>query len=327
MRHLIIGANYYKGPLYHIADAERGTDNSSVNPSDKSIGEILTKRVFDTSIEPGLHIVSTPIGNLSDITLRAIAVLQAADAIACEDTRVTRKLKTELRLSAPLISYHEHNADKATSEIIERLKSGEIVALVSDAGTPLVSDPGYRLVNATIDENLTVIPVPGASALLAALSASGLPTDRFLFEGFLPKKTNARHKLLQRAALVNASIVFFESPKRLTRSLLDMVRILGNRQAIIARELTKRYEEISRGPLATLIKNFESTATLRGEITIVVAPPLNKGAPPPADLDKMLMDALSEYSTRDAVTTIAAETGLQRRSLYQRALQLGVNDD
>jgi len=254
-------------------------------------------------------------------------VLRAADAIACEDTRVTRKLKTELRLSAPLISYHEHNADKATSEIIERLKSGEIVALVSDAGTPLVSDPGYRLVNATIDENLTVIPIPGASALLAALSASGLPTDRFLFEGFLPKKANARHKLLQRAALINASIVFFESPKRLTRSLLDMARILGNREAIIARELTKRYEEVSRGALESLIKNFESTATPRGEITIVVAPPLNKGGPPPKDLDKMLINALSENSTRDAVTTIAAETGLQRRSLYQRALRLELKDD
>ena len=294
---------------------------------DKSIGEFLAKKISGTSIESGLHIVSTPIGNLGDITLRAIAVLRAADAIACEDTRVTRKLKTELRLSAPLISYHEHNADKATSEIIERLKSGEIVALVSDAGTPLVSDPGYRLVNATIDENLTVIPIPGASALLAALSASGLPTDRFLFEGFLPKKANARHKLLQRAALINASIVFFESPKRLTRSLLDMARILGNREAIIARELTKRYEEVSRGALESLIKNFESTATPRGEITIVVAPPLNKGGAPPKDLDKMLINALSENSTRDAVTTIAAETGLQRRSLYQRALRLGLKDN
>ena len=294
---------------------------------DKSIGEFLAKKISGTSIESGLHIVSTPIGNLGDITLRAIAVLRAADAIACEDTRVTRKLKTELRLSAPLISYHEHNADKATSEIIERLKSGEIVALVSDAGTPLVSDPGYRLVNATIDENLTVIPIPGASAHLAALSASGLPTDRFLFEGFLPKKAKARYKLLQHTALINASIVFFESPKRLTQTLLDMAKILGNREAIIARELTKRYEEISRGTLESLIKNFESTATPRGEITIVVGPPLNKGAPPPKDLDKMLINALSENSTRDAVTTIAAETGLQRRSLYQRALRLGLKDN
>ena len=327
MRHLIIGANHYKEPFCHIADAEKGINDSSINPIDKSIGEFLAKKISGTSIESGLHIVSTPIGNLGDITLRAIAVLRAADAIACEDTRVTRKLKTELRLSAPLISYHEHNADKATSEIIERLKSGEIVALVSDAGTPLVSDPGYRLVNATIDENLTVIPIPGASALLAALSASGLPTDRFLFEGFLPKKANARHKLLQRAALINASIVFFESPKRLTRSLLDMARILGNREAIIARELTKRYEEVSRGALESLIKNFESTATPRGEITIVVAPPLNKGGAPPKDLDKMLINALSENSTRDAVTTIAAETGLQRRSLYQRALRLGLKDN
>jgi len=327
MRHLIIGANCYNEPLRHIADVESGINNSSVNPLDKSIGEVLARKISDTPIEPGLHIVSTPIGNLGDITLRAIAVLRAANAIACEDTRVTRKLKTELGLSAPLISYHEHNAVKATSAIIERLKSGEIVALVSDAGTPLVSDPGYRLVNATIDENLTVTPVPGASALLAALSASGLPTDRFLFEGFLPKKPHARHKLLQRAARINASIVFFESPKRLTRSLLDMAKILGNREAIIARELTKRYEEISRGTLESLIKNFDSRLIPRGEITIVVAPPLNKGPLPPIELDKMLMAALSENSMRDAVTAIAAETGLQRRPLYQRALQLVVKDD
>ena len=181
--------------------------------------------------------------------------------------------------------------------------------------------------NATIDENLTVIPIPGASALLAALSASGLPTDRFLFEGFLPKKANARHKLLQRAAVVNASIVFFESPKRLIQSLLDMEKILGNREAIIARELTKRYEEISRGSLESLIKNFESKLIPKGEITIVVAPPLYKEPLPPKRLDKMLKEALSKNSTRDAVTAVATETGLQRRSLYKRALQLGLKDD
>ena len=162
---------------------------------EKSIGALLEDKLRNTTVEPGLHIVSTPIGNLNDITVRAIAVLRSSDAIACEDTRVTARIKSEFNLTAPLISYHEHNAHKVTSKIIKLLKSGKIVALVSDAGTPLISDPGYKLVNAAIENNVMVIPVPGASALLAALSTSGLPTNRFLFGGFLPKKHLGVEKL------------------------------------------------------------------------------------------------------------------------------------
>ncbi|NKB20383.1 MAG: 16S rRNA (cytidine(1402)-2'-O)-methyltransferase [Alphaproteobacteria bacterium] len=283
---------------------------------------MLVSKLSATHIDPGLHIVATPIGNLSDITLRAIAVLCAADAIACEDTRVTGKLKSEFGLTAQLIPYHEHNAERATPALIERLNSGEIVALVSDAGTPLVSDPGYRLVNAALDSGIKVIPVPGASAPLAALSVSGLPTDRFIFEGFLPTKTAARRKALEQASSVKATLVFFESPKRLAKSLADMAEILGNRDAVIAREITKRFEEMTRGPLSDLAMQIGNATPPKGEVTIVVGPPGKVDTPSDDEINGLLKDALTHLSVKDAASAVAESTGLKRRALYQRALKL-----
>ena len=283
---------------------------------------MLGSKLSATHIDPGLHIVATPIGNLSDITLRAIAVLRAADAIACEDTRVTGKLKSEFGFKAQLVPYHEHNAERTTPALIERLNSGETVALVSDAGTPLVSDPGYRLVNAALDNNIKVTPVPGPSAPLAALSVSGLPTDRFLFEGFLPNKVSARRKALEQAAPVKATLIFFESPKRLANSLLDMADLLGNRKAVIAREVTKRFEEMTRGTLSELAVQIEERPALKGEVTIVVGPPTDTSEPTEKEIDELLIEALSSLSLKDAASAVANKTGLQRRPLYQRALKL-----
>ena len=332
MRQRTSGTDYYRESVRFGAEKETGLRNPSGDlPNEpnrtgpgksKPIAEVLASKLSATNIEPGLHIVATPIGNLSDITLRAIAVLRGADAIACEDTRVTGKLKFDFGLTAELISYHEHNAERATPAIIKRLKLGETVALVSDAGTPLVSDPGYRLVNAALCNDVTVSPVPGASAFLAALSVSGLPTDRFIFEGFLPTKSIARRKTLRRAAVVDATVVFYESPKRLAKSLTDMAEILGNRNAVIARELTKRFEQIARGALEDLATHARSTPTLKGEVTVVVAPPVEAKSPSPEELDSLLIEALSRQSVRDAANFVAESTGLQRRPLYQRAIQL-----
>ena len=318
------------GPL----DSEKETplsDPSSDLPNEtnrsgtaraKPIAEVLASKLSATKIESGLHIVATPIGNLSDITLRAVAVLRLADAIACEDTRVTGKLKSEFGLAAELIPYHEHNAERVTQGLIKRLKAGKTIALVSDAGTPLVSDPGYRLVKAALKNDISIIPVPGASALLAALSIAGLPTDRFIFEGFLPAKSNARRKVLTRIATVDATVIFYESPKRLGNSLRDMAEILGNRDAVIARELTKRFEQISRAPLEELAAQVVSTKTLKGEVTIVVSRP--QGVEPPSNekIDGLLTDALAHQSVRDAANMVAEATGLPRRLLYQRAIKL-----
>lgn len=325
-------ADYYNGSVRFDAKKETGLRNpSSGLPNEpnragpaktKPIAEVLASKLSATNIESGLHIVATPIGNLSDITLRAIAVLRVADAIACEDTRVTGKLKFEFGLTAELIAYHEHNADRVTPGIIKRLKLGEVVALVSDAGTPLVSDPGYRLVNAALSNDITITPVPGASALLAALSVSGLPTDRFIFEGFLPTKSIARRKILNRTAPIEATVVFYESPKRLAKSLADMLEILGNRDAIIARELTKRFEQIARGTLEDLATQIQTIPTLKGEITIVIAPPGEVEPPSNKKIDSLLIEALSRQTVRDAANLVAEETGLQRRLVYQRAIEL-----
>lgn len=336
MRQPTTGADPNKKNVRYGAENETGSHYTSGDLPNQAtptgptrgepIAEMLVSKLSATHIDPGLHIVATPIGNLSDITLRAIAVLRAADAIACEDTRVTGKLKSEFGLTAQLIPYHEHNADRATPALIERLNLGEIVALVSDAGTPLVSDPGYRLVNAALKDGIKVIPVPGASAPLAALSVSGLPTDRFIFEGFLPTKTAARRKALERAASTQATLVFFESPKRLAKSLANMAEILGNREAVIAREITKRFEEMTRGPLASLAAQIGSAPPPKGEVTIVVGPPGASEAPSEMEIDDLLREALTRFSVKDAASAVASSTGLQRRPLYQRALLLQSED-
>lgn len=276
------------------------------------------------ALAPGLYLVATPIGNLGDISLRALATLAAADIIACEDTRVTRKLTERYGIAAPLTAYHEHNSDEALPKILSRLAAGQAVALVSDAGTPLVSDPGYRLVRAAVEAGHNVTAVPGASSVLAALSLAGLPTDRFFFEGFLPPKQAARQKRIAELAIIPATLVLFETGPRVEASLADLAAGLGPRQASLCRELTKLHEEIRRGDLVTLAHDYAEGAETRGEIVIVIAPPAEEETAD-ADIDAMLRDALTRTSVKDAVSEVASATGRARREVYQRALELARN--
>jgi 16S rRNA (cytidine1402-2'-O)-methyltransferase len=281
---------------------------------------------FGTAIEAarppgGLYLVATPIGNLGDISLRALELLAGADVIACEDSRVTRKLIDRYGMTTPLTPYHEHNAAEARPKLLARLARGEAVALVSDAGTPLISDPGYRLVREAVEAGFTVIPLPGASATLAALSVAGLPTDRFFFEGFLPPKQAARQKRIAELAAIPATLVLFESGPRLAASLADLAGGLGPRAAAICRELTKLHEEVRRATLPELARAYADGGETRGEIVIVVAPPIdietNVG-----DVDDLLRQAMTRVSVKDAVGEVALATGRPRREVYQRALTL-----
>ena len=275
----------------------------------------------DVVAAPGLYLVATPIGNLGDISIRAIATLRAADVVACEDTRMTSRLLQRYGIETRMVPYHEHNAERARPALLARLRDGGRIALVSDAGTPLISDPGYKLVAAALAEGLPVTGVPGASAALTALQLSGLPPDRFLFAGFLPSRSAARRTALQEIAAVPATLVLYESPQRLPESLVDMIAVLGDRPAAVARELTKRFEEVRRATLAELAAHYATAGPPRGEVVVVVGPPL--AAPPAAaDLDALLRAALADRSVREAAAQVAAATGLPRRTVYARALAL-----
>ncbi|NQU62602.1 MAG: 16S rRNA (cytidine(1402)-2'-O)-methyltransferase [Rhodospirillales bacterium] len=269
----------------------------------------------------GLYIVATPIGNAQDITLRGLDILAQADVIACEDTRVTAKLLAIHGISRPLTPYHEHNASKAGPKLIKRLKDGEIVALVSDAGTPLVSDPGYKLICACLEEALAVIPLPGASSVLAALVVSGLPTDRFFFAGFLPPKSAARKRVLNEFTEIPGSLVFLESAKRLAASLADMAGVLGPRSTAVSREITKMFEETRRGSLDELAAHYRGAGPPKGEVTIVVGP-FTEEPVSDAELDRLLVRALKGSTVRDAADAVTAATGLPRRRVYTRALEI-----
>jgi len=274
-------------------------------------------------LDPGLYIIATPIGNARDITLRALDTLHAADVIVCEDTRVTSKLLAIHAISKPLMAYHEHNAERAGPKIIERLKHGEIVAFVSDAGTPLISDPGFRLVQACAQEDIYATHLPGASSVLTSLVLAGLPTDRFLFAGFPPNKSGKRAGFFEDLKSVPATLVFLESPKRLAKSLSDMARVFGPRDAAIGRELTKKFEEVRRGPLSELADHYTEAGSPKGEVTIVVAPPTSSDADaPPEEIDRLLQNALVSSSLKDAVSAVVAATGAPKRDVYARALEL-----
>jgi 16S rRNA (cytidine1402-2'-O)-methyltransferase len=266
-------------------------------------------------------VVATPIGNLGDITLRAIEALREADLIACEDTRVTGKLLKAHGIDTRMIAYHDHNAERVRPVLIEHLQRGEKVALVSDAGTPLVSDPGYRLVREAVARGIPIIPLPGPSAALTALVVAGLPTDRFFFIGFLPQKAAARRAALAEVAGIKATLLVYESPHRLAAALADMAEMLGARDAAVARELTKLFEEARRGTLAELAAHYAGAPAPKGEIVVVVGPP---SAPPPRaeNLDDALRAALKTMSVRDAVAHVASETGIARSQVYARALEL-----
>ncbi len=287
--------------------------------------------VSNGKFPPGLYIVSTPIGHADDITLRALKVLDKAEIIACEDTRHTGTLMARYGITTRRISYHEHNATRVRPGILKKIQTGGAVALVSDAGTPLISDPGYKLVNEAIKAGISIIPIPGASAPIAALVSSGLPTDKFVYCGFLPSRAIAREKVLLELSLVPCSLIFLESPQRLVSTLEALGYTLGNRKAVVARELTKLHETILRGSVHELTNHYSneqaSGIQLRGELTIVIGPPPKRetkdlGENTNPDTDKLLQGALKEMSTRDAVKRVAKLTGSNRRDIYDRAIKL-----
>ena len=270
---------------------------------------------------PGLYLVATPIGNLGDVTLRALETLAGVDIIACEDTRITRRLTERYGISAELKPYHEHNAALARPKILERLAQGASIALVSDAGTPLISDPGFKLVREVCAAGHAVIALPGPSSVLAALAVAALPTDRFFFEGFLPSKETARRARLTELARIEATLVMFESGSRVQDTLADLAAIMGDRSAAICREMTKLHEDIRRAPLSQLAQAADALET-RGEFVLVIAPPADKAAMEEDEVDQLLRERLAHDSVKDAVAHAVELSGRPRREIYARALEL-----
>ena len=277
-------------------------------------------RVAARGLQPGLHIVATPIGNLGDVTLRALCVLAAADAVYCEDTRHSRSLMTHFGLDAKLAAYHEHNAERERPRIIERLDAGQKIALISDAGTPLISDPGYKLVRDVVAAGHAVYALPGPCAAIAALTVAGLPTDSFMFAGFLPAKSGQRRTRLKELAAIPATLVFYEAPTRAAEALADMAAVLGDRQCALTRELTKLHEDVRRGSLLELANRLAGT-TLRGEVAIVVAPPCEQEVTDDV-INAALALALESASTRDAVRLVAERLGAAKTRVYDLAMSL-----
>ncbi|PQA88802.1 16S rRNA (cytidine(1402)-2'-O)-methyltransferase [Marinicaulis flavus] len=270
--------------------------------------------------EPGLYVTATPIGNLADMTYRAVEILKKADLILCEDTRQTAKLMSAYGIETPRAPYHEHNAARARPGILKKLQDGAVIALVSDAGTPLISDPGYKLVREARDAGIAVFPVPGANAGVAALSAAGAPSDRFFFAGFLPPKPGARAKALAALAPVDATLVFYETAPRLAGALSAMAEAFGKRRAVVARELTKLHEEFREATLADLAALYEETPA-KGEIVILVFPPESREAGD-ADIDAFLETALQTMSVKEAAAAAAETLLVPRKAAYARALAL-----
>lgn len=300
---------------------------SSKDPNSKPIFSHGFKHQINASsqdhLDSGLYIVATPIGNLEDITLRALKVLSNADVIACENTRTTAKLLDRYGIQTSTISYHEHNASRAITGVISRLKKKQVIALVSEAGTPLISDPGYKIVSAAIDQGYPVITVPGPSAPIAALMVAGLPTDRFFFAGFLPSRTTSRQKALAKLEFIPATLVFLESPKRLVATLIDMAEIFGGREVSIMREMTKKFEEHRRGKVKNLAEQYQKEPIVKGEITIIVGPPSNTISVDNSQIDRLIGKALAEGGRiRDIVDQVASITGAPRRNVYERANKL-----
>lgn len=279
-----------------------------------------------------LYVVATPLGNLRDVTLRAVDILGSADVVAAEDTRVTAVLLRRYGIDARPVSLHEHNEAQRAPRLVAELAAGRSVALVSDAGTPLVSDPGQSLVERAAAAGCNVFPVPGASAVLAALTASGLPANRFFFAGFLSPKSNERRREIRDLENIPATLVLFEAPSRLVEMLHDLRAVLGDRQACVARELTKLHEDIRRCPLNALIAHYEAQPQVRGEIVVLVAPPAAHEAATmtldnEARLDARLLSVMQDHPVKEAAAIVAAEQGLPRRTVYARALVLKKADD
>jgi 16S rRNA (cytidine1402-2'-O)-methyltransferase len=306
-----------------MGDGTRAGQNSKADQAPRGAASFALegRAIAARALPAGLYLVATPIGNLGDVTLRALETLAAADLIACEDTRVTARLLERYAVTTPLTPYHDHNAAAARPKILARIRDGAAVALVSDAGTPLVSDPGYRLVQAAREAGVAVTAVPGASAVLTALAVAGLPTDRFFFEGFLPAKDAARRARIAELARIPATLVLFESGPRIAAALAALAEGLGERPAAVCRELTKLHEEVRRDGLAALAQHYAEGAETRGEFVLVVSAP-QAAAATPAEVDALLRDALRSQTLRDAVGAVAAATGEPRSEVYRRALAL-----
>jgi 16S rRNA (cytidine1402-2'-O)-methyltransferase len=301
-----------------------GIADAATGPAPDATGQLVLAptitRLLGQQLEPGLYLVATPIGNLADITLRALVTLSLADEIYCEDTRHSRTLLSHYGLTTKLSAYHEHNATTERPRILVKLEAGRRIAVISDAGTPLISDPGYKLARSALDQGHRVISLPGPSAALVALTSSGLPSDCFLFAGFLPPRSGQRRTRLSELATVPSTLVFFEAPQRLAEALADMLAVLGNRPAAIARELTKLHEELRRGTLATL--TAEMTATdVRGEIAVVIGPPLAT-----AVTDEKIVEQLATLretlSLRDASRALAERLGIAKTRVYDIGVKM-----
>jgi 16S rRNA (cytidine1402-2'-O)-methyltransferase len=273
------------------------------------------------TLDPGLYIVATPIGNLSDLSPRAAAVLAAADLIAVEDSRVTAKLLRHIGVKRPMTPYHDHNADRVRPGLVEQMRD-KAVALVSDAGTPLISDPGYKLVREARAAGIRVTTIPGPSAVIAALTLAGLPTDRFAFFGFLPAKAAARAAAIERAERFDGSLVFYESGPRLAAALTALDEGLGPRDAAVVREISKTFEETVTGTLDALAARYVEAPAPKGEIVIVVGPPGEKPAAGQADIDAAIKEALTRLSPSRAAAEVAERLGVPKRAVYERAQQL-----
>lgn len=288
-------------------------------PLNASENESLQKFLAGT-----LYVVATPIGNLKDITFRAIEILEKVSLIAAEDTRHTRKLLAHYNIKSRLMAYHEHNEEQSAKGIMEKLRAGSSVALVSNAGTPTVSDPGYRLITAAIREKITVVPIPGVSAAVTALSAAGLPSDRFCFIGFLPAKAKKRKEFLKELEEMTPTLIFYESPKRIIALLEEMAQIFGDRYAVLSREMTKTYEEFLRGPVSSLVTELRGRAAVKGEITLLVS---GKKAENPLcfeDIRHQVEEALnnSEAGVLQLARQFSRSSGLPKNMLYEKILEL-----
>ncbi len=272
-------------------------------------------------MKAGLYIVATPIGNLGDITVRALEVLKAADVIVCEDSRVTGKLLSHYNINTSMVLYNDHSSDNERKKILKWVQDGRVVALVSDAGTPLISDPGYKLVRAMQETGLYVTTIPGASSVTAALTIAGMPTDRFFFQGFLPAKKQARTATLKKVAEINATLVIFERGSRVPATLKEMQQFFDRREIAIVREITKLYEEARRDNLSDLIAFYKTNPAPKGEVVIVVHPPI-KQETTQEEINRLLLEALKTQSVKSASTKISRQLNLPRKQIYSRALRL-----
>ena len=306
------------------AESKPPQDGTIVTSTANAITESDNDLIAEAPKHPveGLVLVATPIGNLGDISRRALETLAAADIVACEDKRLTGRLLQRFSIKARMLAYQDHNAERSRPELLRLLADGKSIALVTDAGTPTISDPGYKLVREAAAQGTPVTSVPGPAAPIVALSISGLPTNRFFFGGFLPTKQGERRRILEEVSGIRATLIFFEAPRRLAESLALAAEILGPRDMAVARELTKRFEDVTRGRLADLSRHYAEAEAPKGEAVLLFGPPEQRDKVSDAELDELLSVALTGLKVKDAAVKVASQTGLPRKMLYDRAIQI-----